>query len=400
MTSATIPTGLCAICDRWPAHQRCVLRGHWAGRAPKLSAPIVALAATLCVTDVSAASAEILFLNDASSATSYASAAADGAAYAFGDEASAYASSDAHSESTAFSMSDGAKGGVAVAQSAATGSFIGFGMGVTSVTSAPITDSHGAAMITTTTTTEIETFEFLRAYVSDFEDMTSQFASASQATFSFTTASEAVYQGAVFTRISSTSTTIEDAKGAAAAPNGATAVEAIRTIPKSGAGTVATTFRPSSNPIVVVTGQASAEASSGTSSDYTFEVLGDRPETIAVRYGGRGDAPVSYEIDLVNEATSSALGTQDWIGSSPQDEEIWTIASPGVYSLIIDAYSSLSGSGALFGGARDYESGSSQGVFEMNITPVPELQTSAMMLIGLATLGLSVFRRRLAASWR
>ena len=124
-----------------------------------------------------------------------------------------------------------------------------------------------------------------------------------------------MYEGAVFTRISSTPTT-GDAKASAPGRNSVTTVD----------------------PSVVITGRASAEAYSDTSSVYTFEVLGDRSETIAVRYTGHGDAPVAYELELVDDSTSSALGTPDWISSAGEAEEIWTVASPGAYSLSIQGY--------------------------------------------------------------
>ena len=211
----------------------------------------------------------------------------------------------------------------------------------------------------------------MTAFASDFQSLTSQFAGADRATFSFTTEAQAAYKKTVFTRISST----------AAAEPGISAPASVAT----GAG-------PFPNPGVAVSGEASAEAFSHTAFDYTFEIIGDRPETIAIRYGGKGDAPVGYEIEL-DDALGSALGA-DWIDWSGTGEEIWTIGSPGVYSLLIDGYSGVSVTGDPFGDASDYAAGWSLGVFDMRIAAVPELQTWAMMLIGLAALASAAVRRK------
>ena len=354
--------------DRWRVHGRYGFCGCLPGRAVRLSATIAALAS-----GASGASAGIVFLSDATTAESYASATADGAAYGFGDEGRGHTFSDARSNSIAFSAIDGANGGFAVAQGVATGRFAGFAMNVTSAAAAPLAGQEPGRGATVAT--ETETFESVTAFASDFQSLTSQFAGADRATFSFTTEAQAAYEKTVFTRISST---------AAAGPG------------ISAPASVATAAGPFPNPGVAVSGEASAEAFSHTAFDYTFEIIGDRPETIAIRYGGKGDAPVGYEIEL-DDALGSALGA-DWIDWSGTGEEIWTIGSPGVYSLLIDGYSGVSVTGDPFGDASDYAAGWSLGVFDMSVAAVPELQTWAMMLIGLAALGSAAFRRS-AARW-
>ena len=364
MTGLAISWARLSMRDRRGFRRRSGGLGDLLSRAVRLGATIAALAA-----GASGARAGVLFLDDSITADSYASAAADGAAYGFGDEGRGHTFSDARSNSIAFSATDGANGGFAVAQGVATGRFAGFGMNLTSAAGAPLPGQQPGSGATVAT--ETETFESVTAFASDFQSLTSQFAGADRATFSFTTEAQAAYEKTVFTRISST---------AAAGPG------------ISAPASAATGAGPFPNPGVAVSGEASAEAFSHTAFDYTFEIIGDRPETIAIRYGGKGDAPVGYEIEL-DDALGSALGA-DWIDWSGTGEEIWTIGSPGVYSLLIDGYSGVSVTGDPFGDASDYAAGWSLGVFDMRIAAVPELQTWAMMLIGLAALASAAVRRK------
>ena len=263
MTGLAISWARLSMRDRRGFRRRSGGLGDLLSRAVRLGATIAALAA-----GASGARAGVLFLDNSITADSYASAAADGAAYGFGDEGRGHTFSDARSNSIAFSATDGANGGFAVAQGVATGRFAGFAMNLTSAAGAPLPGQEPGSGATVAT--ETETFESVTAFASDFQSLTSQFAGADRAT------SRSRLKRRRLTRKRSSPGSPRRRPRSPAFP---------RPLP-SRRGPAR-----SRNPGVAMSGEASAEAFSHTAFDYTFEIIGDRPETIAIRYGGKGDAP-------------------------------------------------------------------------------------------------------------
>lgn len=122
-------------------------------------------------------------------------------------------------------------------------------------------------------------------------------------------------------------------------------------------------------------------------------------KSITVRYDAQGafDAPVSYQIEVLNDATNMLVGASDWLDANAEGDVAWSLGSPGVYSLIIAANSQIGAPDDLSGPAGA-DPGWTLGVFEMSASSVPELSTWGMMLIGLAALGSGAFRRVVAVA--
>jgi hypothetical protein len=364
----------------------------------------------------SEASAEVVFLSETNTAGANASASAGGYAFAFGDEARAKTGFRAHANFNASSVNNGTGGSFSYGVGSATGRFVGSTRSVDSVTEAPIittsvdtkTKSHGdyttitttttTTTETTTTTTTTEAFEALTATASDFEDMTSQFVSPSQAIFSFSGYASAAFGGIAYTRILTepvtTSTVVTDTKITKITPEGATTTENTKTTSKVSRGpTMATTTAGSDwFPNNFVTGYAAAQAFSNDTSTYTFDVPG--AESITLRYDAQGPfgASVSYQIEVMNDATSVLVGAADRLNANADGDVTWGLASPGVYSLIIAANSEI-GASENFSGLAGADPGRSKGVFEMSVSSVPELSTWEMLLLGFFSLGSVAFQR-------
>lgn len=362
-------------------------------------------------------------MSETNNAAANASASAGGYAFASGDVGRASTRFHAHANFNASSVNDGTGGSFSLGVGLATGRFVGSTRCVESVTSAPITttsvdtrtNTYGddttitmtttttTETTTTTTTTRIEAFEALTATASDFEDMTSQFASPSQATFTFSGYASAALGGIAYTRILTmpvtTTTVVTDTKITKVTPKGATTTEKTKTTSKVARDPTTARTIPGSDwfPNNFVTGYATAQAFSDDTSTYTFEVVGE--ELITVRYDAQGafDAPVSYQIEVLNDATNMLVGASDWLDANAEGDVAWSLGSPGVYSLIIAANSQIGAPDDLSGPAGA-DPGWTLGVFEMSASSVPELSTWGMMLIGLAALGSGAFRRVVAVA--
>ena len=168
----------------------------------------------LGLVSASGASAEVLFMSETNNAAANASASAGGYAFASGDVGRASTRFHAHANFNASSVNDGTGGISAWA----------FGWRRDGLSDRPdalrasparrsrqrrrdankyvrrrptitMTTTTTTETTTTTTTTRIEAFEALTATASDFEDMTSQFASPSQATFTFSGYASAAFRG-------------------------------------------------------------------------------------------------------------------------------------------------------------------------------------------------------------
>ena len=345
------------------------------------------------------AAAEVLFLNGASHVEAYASASVGGQATARGEWAAASVSMTSSSDTQTFSINQGLGGSYSAGLGQAEAEFAGVSKSFTSLAG------------------EIEASESLTALASAFEDMSAEFASPSNATFTFTGDASASLSGVSFTKVSGT------------LPTTTTVMTRIKTSRKTLRGnklsgtpsrmpsttlTEQTTIiaRPKSkfSPRAVVSGYVSAEAASDNSYVYTFEVLGDAKETLTVGYTTTAafDGLVAYELTLVNATTGARIGLPRAIDANADGADFWRLKSTGVYSLIVSEFSDVSA-------ADNFGDASSSGVFEMSFgaggrspgnfemsiaagdwspsvfetsvsAAVPELPAWALLLIGLAGL--------------
>jgi hypothetical protein len=305
----------------------------------KIEAIIIALAIPFGIVNASEqAAAKVLFLSAVSTVAASSSASAEGAAYAAGDRAHAGVLTDTLSRARALSVSAGMDS-VSVGLGFATARFVG-------------------RAISFTATTKIETFESVNALAFDVESMASWFANPSLATFSFAGDAEARYRDIAFTQVSAPATT-----------------------------TGGSVWGPDN----FVKGSAEAQASSDNSLDYTFALVGDLSGTVAVQYltSAQADAPAVYDLELINDATQAVVGMQQLIDANADGEALWSLGSPGTYSLIIGERSSVI--------AADDIAAWSQGIFNMSIATmaVPELSTWWMMLTAFVGVGWVAWRHRL-----
>lgn len=279
---------------------------------------IIGASALLGAASAQGVSAEVLYLNDSNSVNGNAVAYADGAAVATGDAATSYLTAKTRAEFSALSAPDGAGGGVSVGVGFASGRVLG--------------------MASSATTTE---FEALQATVFDYEEITSQFASPSSATFTFNGEAERLLRDVVVTTIASTraETVVAEGDNLGRAP-GPTKTTTM------GPTTFETKFAPPEDPNISISGYAQADASSTNSSAYTFEVLGAPGGGIAITYATEAsfDGTVAYQIDLIDDSTQTLLRMADAIGSNARGTEAWTFASPGTYTLIVSEHSDVDAS--------------------------------------------------------
>lgn len=231
----------------------------------------------------------------------------------------------------------------------------------------------------------------LATIAADAQRVTSQFGSPSMATFTFTGNADAASWGDAFTRMLSDPTTtltvVSSKDVSTTTAKGATTTDKTMTTSRTVTGptTVTTTKGSGSDSKAVVAGYAKVEASAETASDFMFKITGDTHETLALQYStidsnlANLSSAVGYQTELVDDTTGGLVGAPDWVGSNATGEDLSNIAASGVYSLVIGKIPEVSGT--------VFADEPSQGLFQMSITPVPELPTWGLLLIGLAGLG-------------
>lgn len=270
------------------------------------------------------ASAEIIFLGGASRVDAYASAWAGGAAYAIGEETAAAAVwMTSLADTQAFSVNQGLGGSYSAGLGQAEGEFAGVSKSFTSLAGGPTTvtsvaeTTKTARNMTTAVGTELEAFESLTAVAADYQDMSVEFASSSSATFVFTGDANASLAAATFARASSTlptTTTLVIQKQRSRTTPGESKTLRSRTpsTTLTERTNVTTTRASKIRPRAVVTGYVGAEAASDNSYIYTFEVVGNPKETLAVAYATSAafDGLVAYDITLINATTGAYIGRE------------------------------------------------------------------------------------------
>jgi hypothetical protein len=381
-----------------------------------------AFAAAIVVVGASGAEADVIFISETSSATADGSATAGGDAYAAGAAGQAKTDYNSQANNKTLSLNNGSGGTFSSGVGYSSGQFVGSGKSVSTETSAPVsstsldtkTQTHGdVTTITTTTTTTtrettthttIETYESLNANATAFTDVASQFTSPTQATFTFNGFAASAYQGMAYTRILATpvttTTVVKETTVTRITPQGTTTTEHTTTNSYVSRGPTSDTVSPGSDwlPTNYVNGYATAQASSDSTSDYTFEVLGQ--ESLTLQYAGApgDDGPFSFEIELMNDATNMLVGAASWFDMGSDGEATWSVISSGIYSLIITVGAEADGADGPWWDSRFAWSDS---VFTMSMNSLggmaanaaPELSTWAMMGIGFLGLGWIGFRR-------
>ena len=128
-----------------------------------------------------------------------------------------------------------------------------------------------------------------------------------------------------------TTTVVTDTKITKVTPKGATTTEKTKTTSKVARDPTTARTIPGSDwfPNNFVTGYATAQAFSDDTSTYTFEVVGE--ESITVRYDAQGafDAPVSYQIEVLNDATNMLVGASDWLDANAEGDVAWSLGHFG-----------------------------------------------------------------------
>ena len=264
--------------------------------------------------------------------------------------------------------------------------------------------------VTTTTITEVELRETLSTNAADLQSVETQFESPASATIVFTGDASGAFSGAALTTISTTRvtkvTTVTEMYVTRTSPAGTTTTASRPTVTSQsvvGPTIVTTTSDPNSG----LAGYVSVEAIVDTASDYTFRVLGGPDATITVQYATDAglDAPLDYDLGLINDATDAPVGDVDWVGPDAEGTAAWTVSSPGTYSLIVGQYSDVAAFNTFPATEAESVGATSQGMFNVSISVDPpgagvsELPTLLMSLCGFAGLGwLAMSRSQSAAS--